>query len=110
MAEASVVKPNRPVVGKTSKGFVFGEVEDTGPKQILGALPLETYLVYYTDHRGEKCTRLVFKVAGKDSAFVLQEKVQGEYVANGATGWFADALKKKLEEVSSKGKPEAESI
>jgi hypothetical protein len=93
-------------------GFVFGESTEEGPNKVVGVVPIETYLVQYTDGAGKKCVRIVFKMPGAADAFVLQERIQGSHVATAGTPWFNTALTQKLKEAGlAKGGPEgAEAI
>jgi hypothetical protein len=87
---------------ESSKGFVFGDSKDEGPNKVLGLLPVETYLVQYTDGASKKCVRLVFKAPGATESFILQEKIQGAFVATAGTEWFNRALSAKLDERNKK--------
>jgi hypothetical protein len=78
-------------------GFIFGDTKDEGPNKVLGLMPIETYLVQYTDGASKKCVRLVFKVPGSPESFLLQEKIQGAFVATTGTEWFNRALNARLE-------------
>lgn len=89
-----------PNPGPNKAGFVFGESGETGPNKILGLLPVDTYLVQYTDGAGKKEVRLVFKAEGSNSSFMLNEKIQGAFTATASTAWFNQALSKKLAETS----------
>jgi len=40
----------------------------------------------------------VFKVPGAKEAFILQEKIQGSFVATAGTSWFNEALWQKMRE------------
>jgi len=98
-------------VGPNKGGFVFGESKEEGPNKVTGALPVEAYLVQYTDGASKKCVRLVFKVPGAKDCFILQEKIQGSYVATAGTSWFNEALSQKLVTKGPKdGKEGAEAI
>jgi len=105
---ATSVSPKQSSAGApNSAGFVFGDSKDTGPNKVLGAIPIETFLVQYTDGSSKKCVRLVFKAPGAKEVFILQEKIQGSFVATAGTGWFNDALANKLREAGlSKGNNE----
>lgn len=88
-----------PEVGPNNAGFVFGQPGEEGPNKILGALPVDTYLVQYTDGAGHKSVRLVFKSPDSETAFILNEKIQGSFIATAGTGWFNKALSSKLKEL-----------
>lgn len=94
-------------VGPNKAGFVFGESKDEGPNKVNGVVPVEAYLVQYTDGASKKCVRLVFKAPDAKEAFILQEKIQGSYVATVGTSWFNDALGAKLKAPNKDG---AESV
>jgi len=84
--------------GPNKAGFVFGDSKEEGPNKVLGVMPVESFLVQYTDGSSRKCVRLVFKVPGAKEAFILQEKIQGSFVATAGTPWFNEALGHKLSE------------
>lgn len=84
--------------GQNKAGFVFGETQGKGPNKVLGALPVETFLVQYTDGASKECVRLVFRAPGSQTAFILSEKIQGSFVATAGTAWFNKALDQKLRE------------
>ena len=86
----------RPEEGPNRAGFVFGDSNESGPNKVLGLLPVSTYLVQYTDGAGQKSVRLVFKAEDSKTSFILNEKVQGQFIATAATGWFNKELAKKL--------------
>jgi hypothetical protein len=99
MSKATVAGPKQSsAAGPNSSGFVFGESKDEGPNKVLGVVPLDTFLVQYTDGASKKCVRLVFKAPGAKEAFILQEKIQGSFVATAGTGWFNEAIGQKLRE------------
>lgn len=91
--------PTQKDVGPNRAGFVFGDPSETGPNKVLGLLPVSTYLVQYTDGAGQKSVRLVFKPQDSKMAFILNEKVQGQFIATAATGWFNKELAAKLKQL-----------
>jgi hypothetical protein len=97
-------------VGPNRAGFVFGDSEETGPNKILGVTPVETFLVQYTDGASQKNVRLVFKPKGSDNLSILNEKIQGGFVATAATPWFNKGFAKKLEEDGITELKEVESV
>ncbi len=99
-----------PESGPNNAGFVFGKAGEVGPNKIVGALPVNTYLVQYTDGAGQKCVRLVFKTPDSDSAFILNEKIQGAFTATTATGWFNRELSKKLKQGNLEGNASKEGV
>ena len=96
--------------GPNKAGFVFGDSNEVAPNKILGVTPVDTYVVQYTDGVGKKNVRLVFKPKGSDSVSILNEKIQGGFLATAATGWFNKGFVKKLEEEGLKEVKEAESV
>lgn len=86
----------KPEAGPNKAGFVFGESAESGPNKVLGVLPIETFLVQYTDGASQKCVRLVFKAPGAKTSFILNEKIQGAFTATAGTDWFNKALVEKL--------------
>lgn len=103
-------------VGPNKAGFVFGESKDEGPNKVTGAISVNAFLVQYIDGSSKKCVRLVFKAPGAKDAFILQEKIQGQFVATAGTGWFNESLANKLRELgvekplAKEGKEGAEAI
>ena len=96
----------KPEVGPNKAGFIFGDTSETGPNKVLGAIPVETYLVQYTDGASQKCVRLVFKAPGAKTSFILNEKIQGSFTVTAGTDWFNKALAKKLEAEGMEDSPE----
>jgi len=93
-----------PEHGPNTAGFVFGKAgEEGGPNKVIGALPINTYLVQYTDGAGQKSVRLVFKAPDSETAFILNEKIQGSFVATAGNGWFNKALSAKLQKLGLEG-------
>lgn len=82
----------------SNKGFVFGDSKETGPNKVLQVLPVEAYLAQYTDGASKACVRLIFKVPGVKEVFILQERIQGSFVATTGTPWFNEAFTQKLNE------------
>jgi len=103
-------------VGPNKAGFVFGESKDEGPNKVIGAIPVEAFLTQYIDGNSKKCVRLVFKAPGTKDAFILQERIQGSYVATAAAAWFNEAFFNKLIEkgfektTAKEGKEGAEAL
>jgi hypothetical protein len=97
-------------VGPNKAGFVFGESKEDGPSKVTGVIPVEVFLVQYTDGFSKKCVRLVFKMPGAKDAFILQEKIHGSYVATAGTPWFTEALSNKLREKGIEKTPAKEGV
>lgn len=97
-------------VGPNKAGFVFGDANEVAPNKILGVTPVDTYLVQYTDGAGQKNVRMVFKPKGAKSVSILNEKIQGSFIATAATGWFNKGFAKKLEEEGIEESKGAESL
>lgn len=99
-----------PETGPNNAGFVFGKAEEGGPNKILGVMPINTYLVQYTDGAGQKCVRLVFKAPESETSFILNEKIQGAFTATAGTGWFNRGLSNKLKQGGMEGKASKEGV
>jgi hypothetical protein len=82
-----------PEVGPNKAGFVFGEAStENQPNKLLQLDEVKCYIGVYTDGDSKRQVRLVFHVPNTPSVFVLQERIQGNYVATGATEWFRKAV------------------
>ena len=99
-----------PETGPNNAGFVFGKAGESGPNKILGVVPVNTYLVQYTDGAGQKCVRLVFKASESETAFILNEKIQGAFTATAGTGWFNRELSNKLRQTRLEGSASKEGV
>jgi hypothetical protein len=90
--------------------FVFGDSEGSGPNKLLGLLPVETFLVQYTDGESRPCARLVFKVPGAEEVHILRDKIQGSSLVTMANKWFRDAFNNKLKERKGEGDAGVEAL
>lgn len=83
------------------------QVEESGepPRTIKAVTGLKPFLVSFVDGEGRGQTRIAFRVPETDSFFVLQEKIQGNFVATSGNNWFNKALAKKID-----GEEKVESI
>jgi hypothetical protein len=85
------------VVGATKNGLIFSDPNASeGPNQVLAILPVETYLVQYTDKTGKKMVRLVFRAQGAEETIILQDRIQGSMVSASGAAWFNKAFSEKL--------------
>lgn len=81
----------------TAADFVMTTDDDKQKRQeVLGILPVDTYLVKFVGSDGKVGTRLVFQPKGSEVVFNMQEKIAGLNVATSATGWFKNSFNKKL--------------
>jgi len=88
---------------QATKGFKFEDSKEAAqPKTVVGILPVDTFLVNYTDGEGKTQVRLAFKTKDSDAVFLLQEKIGGQPVATSANGWFNDAFNSKLQSLNLK--------
>jgi hypothetical protein len=78
--------------------FVMGKADENAPKTVKNVAKLEAFLVEYVDGEGNKEVRICFQVPGASSTFMLQERINGVFVATAAQDWFHKALKQKLTE------------
>jgi hypothetical protein len=77
--------------------FVTAPLNEEGaPNTIKQIAAVDTYIVQYVDGGASEQVRLVFKIPGSDSVFVLAEKIQDRQIATSATGWFRDKFNKML--------------
>ena len=91
----------KPQIGPNAAGFVFGENStESSPNRVLALNELKAYVVSYNDGASRRQTRIAFRVPNSDSVFLLQEKIQGSFVATGGTEWFNKAFSAKLREAS----------
>ena len=99
----------RKEVGPNKAGFVFGDAATAGdrPSVVNELSEVKAYLVSYNDGESRKQVRLVFKVPGVPTAFVLQEKISGSFVVTSGTDWFNKALSAKLHEKGLEGPKDA---
>jgi len=85
--------------GTNSAGFVFGTAAiENAPNKVVDLSELKTYIASYNDGAGKRQTRIVFRVPGSDAVFLLQEKIQGSFVATVSTDWFSKSFTAKLRE------------
>jgi hypothetical protein len=93
-----------PDVGPNKGGFVFGETEPGNqPNKILNLDKVDCFIAAYTDGESKKQVRLLFRVPNTQGVFVLQERIQGAFVATSATEWFRKAV---IDRVDSETKAE----
>jgi hypothetical protein len=98
-----------PEVGPNKAGFVFGESEPGNqPNKILNLDKIECYVAAYTDGESKKQVRLLFRVPGTPSVFVLQERIQGAFVATSATEWFRKAVVDRIDSETKAGEDAAQ--
>lgn len=83
------------------------QVEESGaaPRTIKAVTDLKSFLVSFVDGEGKSQTRIALRVPNTETFFVLQEKIQGNFVATSGNNWFNKALAKKLD-----GEEKVESI
>ena len=51
----------------------------------------------YTDGEGNDQVRVVFRVPNSNNFFVVQERIQGNFVVTQANNWFNKALSQELD-------------
>jgi len=66
----------------------------------------DAYLVQYRDGANKEATALVFHVPGSTTAFMVQEKIQGQFVVTAANPWF----NKSFLELINENRNEPESV
>lgn len=67
------------------------------PRTVKSAMKLEPYLVSFTDGEGRDQVRVTFRVPGSSHFFVVQEKIQGNFVVTQGNNWFNKALAAELD-------------
>ena len=88
----------KPDVGPNKAGFVFGEASaENQPNKLLQLDKMECYIGVYTDGDSKRQVRMLFRVPNTESVFVLQERIQGNFVATSATEWFRKAVVNQLD-------------
>ena len=78
--------------------YVF-ENQGSTPNTISQVEKLETFIVSYVDGQGKKQNRIVFRVFRLPEApitYILQERINGQFVATAVNDWFHKALSKKI--------------
>jgi len=73
------------------------EVTEGKPQSIKDVKEVQTYLTAYVDGGGKKQTRLCFRVPGSKQVFILNEQIQGKYVATTANSWFNSEFSKQVD-------------
>jgi hypothetical protein len=81
---------------------------DNTPKKVKNMSKLEAFIVNFNDGEGKDQTRIVFKVPGEATTFILQERIQGANVAVPSHDWFAKMFHSAIEALS--GKKAAKSV
>jgi hypothetical protein len=71
---------------------------DVAPRTVKNVTKLDPYLVSFVDGEGRNQTRLTFRLPGTEHFFVVQEKIQGNYVVTDANNWFKREMVKKLDD------------
>lgn len=72
--------------------------DQTAPKTITGILPLQAFLVQFRDHENKECVRVAFNVEGTPEVILLAERVAGGNLTTHARAWFAEELKKRIDQ------------
>jgi hypothetical protein len=80
----------------TKAGFVFGDTKSDKPNLVHGVAQLDAYIVAYNDGESKKQVRIVFRVPGSETVYVLNERIAGSFVATGGTDWFNKAVCQKI--------------
>lgn len=81
----------------SSVGFKFGEDTGTSPRTIQKVAPVESFIVGYTDNEGRQQARIVFRIPGAKTTYLLQERISGSQVVLPANDWFHRAFVDKLQ-------------
>lgn len=87
-----------PDVGPNKAGFVFGDADEDRPNMVTGMLPMQAYLVQYNDGEGKKQVRIALRPQGSPTTFLLQNRIQGAFVATEAVAWFNKEMLRALKE------------
>jgi len=84
-----------------SPAFKFEETSAAGPNSIQGIQEVKSYLVAYTDGKGEKQVRLALCPPGlgeKASVFLAREKIQGQVLFADSQEWFRKKFLQHLQQ------------
>lgn len=76
--------------------FKFDTQGGKAPNTINRFEEVKTYVVSYTDGEGKDQVRICFRPVQEDATFVLQERINGSFVATSASKWFHNALREKV--------------
>lgn len=88
-----------------NKGFVFGEAGDDQPNKILDIVEVQTYMIGYTDDRGQVQTAMGFRYPGSPKTYILKHSVSGTRMLNAGTDWFNKAVINALKQKGLEAAP-----
>jgi septum formation inhibitor-activating ATPase MinD len=80
-----------------SNQMTVENIENTKTQKVQGILPVDVYLVSFTNAEGKGDVRLVFQPRNSKAVFNLQETIAGKKVATAASEWFSKEFNEKLE-------------
>lgn len=87
----------------SATGFVTPTTTDAGtPHKITNVQEVSTFLTAYVDGSGKKQTRLCFRAPDSEQVFILNEQIQGKFVATTAHSWFNKEFARQVD-VSPEG-------
>jgi hypothetical protein len=70
--------------------------QSKAPNTINQFEEVKAYIVSYVDGEGKDQVRLCFRPVAGGATFVLQERINGSFVATTASKWFNNAMAEKL--------------
>jgi hypothetical protein len=76
--------------------FKFDTLSGKTPNTVQHCTEVKTYLVSYVDGEGKDQVRMCFRTKDDNATFVLQERINGAFVATSANNWFHKAMSKHL--------------
>lgn len=66
------------------------------PNTVTRVTKLEAYLGEFTDDRGQKTSRLFFKMPETEHVWVVQQQIGGSHVVTEPNKWLRDGFNKAL--------------
>jgi hypothetical protein len=77
--------------------FKFEENTGSEPRTIQRVAKVVPFIVGYTDNEGKQQARIVFRIPGAKTTYLMQERISGNSVVLPANDWFHKALVDKLQ-------------
>ncbi len=84
------------MTGTPTPEFKFGDAEGQDPSTIQKVAPLDAYLVSYKDGENKDQARIVFRIPGADSTFIVNTAISGKNIVTTAHPWFHRKFVDKL--------------
>jgi hypothetical protein len=81
----------------SSVGFKFEEGGNNTPRTVQKVARVEPFIVSYIDNENKEQVRIVFRIPGAKSSYILQERISRDPVVLPAHDWFHKAFVDKLQ-------------